>query len=64
MFEWDVNLYNTGSSTLKATPLGAEPNSSFYSENADKAGGLRTIDLKLNPPPDLIVEIDMSSPCG
>jgi len=60
MAEWDANLYNTGSSTLKAEPLGAEPDTSYYTTNANKVGGLKKIDLRISPPPDLVVEIDMS----
>jgi hypothetical protein len=41
--EWDVNLYNTGSSTLKAEPLGAEPDTSYYSDNAAKVGGQKKL---------------------
>jgi Uma2 family endonuclease len=58
--EWDINLYNTGSSTLKADPLGAEPDTSYYSDNAAKVSGLKKIDLRTNPPPDLVVEVDLS----
>jgi len=58
--EWDVNLYNTGSSTLRAEPVGAEPDTSYYIENASKVDGIKKIDLRTSPPPDLVVEIDMS----
>jgi Uma2 family endonuclease len=58
--EWGVNLYATGSTTLQAEPRGAEPDASYYSKNAAKIKGLAKIDLRTNPPPDLVVEIDLS----
>jgi Uma2 family endonuclease len=60
MAEWDINLYGTGSTTLKAKPIGAEPDTSYYSANAAKVGGFKQIDLGSRPPPDLVVEIDLS----
>jgi Uma2 family endonuclease len=60
VIEWDVNLYATGSTTLKAKPMGAEPDTSYYAENAIKVGGIKRIDLRTSPPPDLVVEIDLS----
>jgi Uma2 family endonuclease len=60
VIEWDLNIYNTGSTTLEAKPVGAEPDSSYYIKNAAKVGGLKKIDLNTSPPPDLVVEIDMS----
>jgi len=58
--EWRLNLYSTGSMTLKAKPMGAEPDTSYYSKNADEVGGLDEIDLGVSPPPELAVEIDIS----
>jgi Uma2 family endonuclease len=58
--EWDLNLYSTGSMTLKAKPVGAEPDTSFYGDDAGKVAGLDRIDLGVSPPPDLVVEIDLS----
>ncbi len=58
--EWDLNLHSTGSMTLKAKPVGAEPDTSYYNENAGKVVGLDRIDLRVSPPPDLVVEIDLS----
>ncbi len=50
MLEWEINLYCTPSSTLKAEPVGAEPDTSYYIEHAGQVG----------PPPDLVVEVDIS----
>lgn len=60
MLEWDLNLYCTRSATLKAEPMGAEPDTSYYIDHASEVGGLKKIDLRTSPPPDLVVEIDMS----
>jgi Uma2 family endonuclease len=60
MLEWEINLYCTRSSTLKAEPVGAEPDTSYYIEHAGQVGGLGNIDLRTSPPPDLVVEVDIS----
>jgi Uma2 family endonuclease len=60
MEEWDINLHCIGSMTLKAKPVGAEPDTSYYIAHADDVGGLREIDLRTSPPPDLVVEFDLS----
>ena len=60
VIEWDFNLYGTGSTTIKAEPVGAEPDTSYYIGNAINVGYLAKIELGTNPPPDLVVEIDMS----
>jgi Uma2 family endonuclease len=58
--EWNANLYNTGSATLKAEPVGAEPDTSYYAQNAERVDGLAKIDFRTSPPPDLVVEVDLS----
>lgn len=52
----------TGSTTFKRDDLhrGFEPDSSFYFENANAIRGKRRIDLNVDPPPDLILETDIS----
>ena len=40
---------------------GAEPDGSFYVQNADAIIGKRRIDLSVDPPPDVVVEIDITS---
>ena len=61
MSGWDVNLYCTRSATLKAKPLGAEPDTSYYIQHAGSVDDLKAIDLRTSPPPDLVVEVDMSN---
>jgi Uma2 family endonuclease len=52
-----------GSTTLNREELkqGAEPDSSFYIQNVDRIRG-RKINLSIDPPPDLIIEVDLTSP--
>lgn len=59
--EWKVDLVGFGSTTFRAKPRGAEPDSSFYI--ADRAELMRnrdTVDLEVDPAPDIVVEIDIS----
>lgn len=61
--ELGVALEPRGSSTFKRRRLlkGAEPDASFYVANAAAIVGKRRIDLTIDPPPDVIVEIDITS---
>ncbi len=54
-----------GSTTLNRDDLerGAEPDSCYYIQHVDQIEG-RHMDLGTDPPPDLIVEVDISSPSG
>lgn len=51
-----------GSTTLKLTMsnMGAEPDAGFLIANATALGGKRDWDPELDPPPDLLIEIDIS----
>lgn len=59
----DVNLEKRGSATWKRRTLarGAEPDACYYVRNADRIIGKRTIDLESDPPPDIVVEIDVTN---
>jgi len=59
----NLEIYPTGSTTFKRLnqARGAEPDSSFYIQNAARIRGKREIDLTQDPPPDLVVEIDITS---
>lgn len=61
--ELNLEIYPTGSTTFKLLnqARGAEPDSSFYIQNAARVTGKRGIDLTQDPPPDLVVEIDITS---
>ncbi|MEG4015378.1 MULTISPECIES: Uma2 family endonuclease [unclassified Microcoleus] len=52
-----------GSTTLNREDLkqGAEPDSCFYIQNVVRIRG-RRINLSTDPPPDLIIEVDLTSP--
>ena len=52
-----------GSTTLNREELkqGAEPDSCFYIQNVARIRG-RKINLSIDPPPDLIIEVDLTSP--
>ncbi len=64
--ELDIDVVGAGSTTFKREDLsrGFEPDASFYfSENAAKVRGKRRISLDAgDPPPDLVVEVDITSP--
>ena len=51
-----------GSTTFKQEWVGkgGEPDTCFYIQNAARIVGRRKIDLTIDPPPDIVVEIDVS----
>ncbi len=61
--EVNLEILSVGSTTLKRPDLakGAEPDSSFYIQNERLVKGKSRIDLTTDPPPDLVIEIDVSS---
>jgi Uma2 family endonuclease len=61
--EWHIELDNTGSTTFKREDLarGFEPDSCFYVQNVERVRERDQIDLTVDPPPDLVIEIDISS---
>lgn len=61
--EGNIEILSVGSTTLKRPDLakGAEPDSSFYIQNERLVKGKSRIDLTTDPPPDLVIEIDVSS---
>lgn len=63
--ELSVPVETAGSTTYKREQLmkGAEPDGSFYVQNARAIIGIgkRNIDLSIDPPPDVVVEIDITS---
>lgn len=62
--ELDMNIEPNGSTTLQLESLqsGVEPDTSFFINHADLMVGKATHDLLEDPPPDLVVEIDISRP--
>ena len=60
--ELDVKIEPLGSTTFKRPELsGAEPDECFYIQNISAIKGKKRIDLNQDPPPDLVVEIDITS---
>lgn len=61
--EMDLDLELLGSTTYKRDDLlkGFEPDSSFYIQNAEAVRGKDKIDLATDPPPDLVIEVDITS---
>jgi Uma2 family endonuclease len=59
----DTPLETRGSTTYRRRrkAKGVEPDASFYVQNAARMIGKRQIDLDIDPPPDVVVEIDLSS---
>jgi Uma2 family endonuclease len=62
--ELDIDFENAGSTTFKRADLarGFEPDTCFYVRNVEQIRGKKEIDLTVDPPPDLVIEIDVSSP--
>jgi Uma2 family endonuclease len=59
--ELGLPLKSMGSTTLNRQDLdrGAEPDSAYYIQNQSQVSG-RIVDLGIDPPPDLVVEVDIS----
>jgi Uma2 family endonuclease len=59
-----VDLYGAGSTTFDREDLerGFEPDACFYVSNAELVRGKPRIDLRLDPPPDLVIEVGITSP--
>ena len=62
--EMRINAYGVGSTTYKRGDFGRgfEPDASFYIQNEELTRGKPRIDLYVDPPPDLVVEVDITSP--
>jgi Uma2 family endonuclease len=61
--ELGVELRNAGATTLRreAGEQGLEADDSFYISHVQDVLGVRDIDLTVHPPPDLVIEIDLTS---
>ena len=61
--EMEIDIASLGSSTFKREDLerGFEPDSCFYIKNEFRITGKIQIDLKVDPPPDLVIEVDITS---
>ena len=61
--ELDIEFRSLGSTTFKNQIMlqGIEPDQCFYIENESKIRGKKRLDLTQDPPPDLALEIDVTS---
>jgi Uma2 family endonuclease len=62
--ELNMDIQRLGSTTFTREDLnkGFEPDSCFYLQNEGRIRGKEEIDLTVDPPPDLVIEIDITSP--
>lgn len=60
--EQRMNLDGFGSTTYSRADLqrGFEPDSSYYIQNWEQVQGKARLDLRVDPPPDMVVEIDIT----
>lgn len=61
--ELDIEFWSLGSTTFdkEIMEAGVEPDDCFYIENEAKVRGKDRINLEIDPPPDLAIEIDITS---
>lgn len=61
--ELDIEFYSLGSTTFKSELVqqGIEPDDCFYIRYEAAIRGKKRLDLAIDPPPDLALEIDLSS---
>lgn len=61
-FARDLHYRSLGSTTFEREDLsrGFEPDACFYLEHADAVLPYRSLDLTVDPPPDLVIEVDMT----
>jgi Uma2 family endonuclease len=62
--EQETEFECLGSTTFRRQDLdrGTEPDSCFYIQNVERIRGKREIDLRVDPPPDLVIEVEITSP--
>ncbi|MBE9127129.1 Uma2 family endonuclease [Coleofasciculus sp. LEGE 07092] len=61
--ELDIEFWHLGSTTFKNKEMvkGIEPDDCFYIQNEAAVRGKNRLDLTVDPPPDLALEIDVTS---
>ena len=62
--ELDLPWESLGSTTFKNSRMktGIEPDDCFYLTNCQAIVGKKRLDLDIDPPPDLAIEVDLTSP--
>lgn len=60
----DIDALGLGSTTFQREDLdrGFEPDGCFYIQSVQRIKGKTELDLRTDPPPDLVIEIDITSP--
>ena len=58
-----IEIRSSSSTTFKRSELqrGFEADESYYIQHASELRGVREIDLSIHPPPDLVIEVDMTN---
>lgn len=61
--ELGLNIKSIGSTTCKRKNMqrGVEPDSGFYIKNEPAMRSKQSLDLTIDPPPDLVIEVDYTS---
>ncbi|OUL29448.1 hypothetical protein BV372_23695 [Nostoc sp. T09] len=61
--ELGIEIKSAGSTTLKSrlANRGIEPDNCYYIQNESRVRGRETLNLETDPPPDLAIEIDITS---
>jgi Uma2 family endonuclease len=61
--ELDLNYLSRGSTTLrkKKGAVGTDPDDCYYFKQFKKISGKKRLDLAVDPPPDLAIEVDVTS---
>lgn len=62
--ELSRDILDVGSMTFKRESVrrGFEPDTAFYTDHYDQVAGKDQIDPEVDPPPDLVIEIDVTRP--
>ncbi len=62
--ETQINVEGFGSTTFRREDIarGFEPDACFYIDNLVRVKGKTELDLQIDPPPDLVIEIDIAHP--
>ena len=62
--ELEIDVVAVGSTTFRRKDLlkGFEPDASFYTRNAEVIRNRKRIDLRRDPPPDVIIEVQITNP--
>jgi Uma2 family endonuclease len=64
LVEWDVDFMPAGSQTFRSEALGKgfEPDTSYYIARAAEVRGRQRLSPSTDPPPDLVIEVEVTEP--